>query len=86
MKKSIPDLMYTDREQPRLSSLQQWVLENGITEIVMTERQFWRFVTLQPIAEKPWTSFMGRSITVPDMPEGSQRRLDLFDKHTAGRI
>jgi hypothetical protein len=86
MKKSIPDTMFTDREQTRLSSLQKWVLDNGITEIVMTERQFWSFVTVQPLAEKPWTSFMGRSINVPDMPEGSQRHLGLFDKRTPGYI
>jgi hypothetical protein len=86
MKKSIPDSMFNDREQIRLSSLQNWVLENGITEIVMTERQFWRFVTVQPLAEKPWTSFMGRSIMVPDMPEESQRHLGLFDKQGPGHI
>lgn len=86
MKKSIPDSMFNDREQIRLSSLQNWVLENGITEIVMTERQFWRFVTVQPLAEKPWTSFMGRSIMVLDMPEESQRHLGLFDKQGPGHI
>jgi hypothetical protein len=86
MKKSIPDSMFNDREQIRLSALQNWVLEQGVTEIVMTERQFWRFVTVQPLAEKPWTSFMGRSINVPDMPEGSQKHLGLFDKHGPGHM
>ncbi len=86
MKKSIPDSMFTNREQTRLSALQNWVLEHGVTEIVMTERQFWKFVTVQPLAEKPWTSFMGRSINVPDMPEGSQRHLGLFDKQSPGHI
>jgi hypothetical protein len=64
MKKSIPDTMFTDREQVRLSSLSNWVLDNGVTEIVMTERQFWKFVTVQPLAEKPWTTFMGRLLSV----------------------
>ena len=86
MKKSIPDSMFSDRDQIRLSSLQSWVLEHGVTEIVMTERQFWRFVTVQPLAEKPWTSFMGRSINVPDMPEGSQKHLGLFDKNGPGHM
>ena len=86
MKKSIPDSMFTDREQARLSALHNWVLDNGVTEIVMTERQFWKFVTVQPLAEKPWTTFMGRPINVPDMPEGSQRHLGLFDKRGPGHI
>jgi hypothetical protein len=86
MKKSIPDSMFNDRDPIRLSSLQSWILEHGVTEIVMTERQFWRFVTVQPLAEKPWTSFMGRSITVPDMPEGSQKHLGLFEKQGPGHI
>jgi hypothetical protein len=86
MKKSLPDTMFADREQVRLSALSNWVLDHGVTEIVMTERQFWKFVTAQPIAEKPWTTFMGRTITVPDMPEGSQRTLGLFDKHGPGQI
>jgi len=86
MKKSIPETMFTEREQTRLSALQNWILDNGITEIVMTERQFWKFATVQPLAEKPWTSFMGRSINVPDMPEESQRHLGLFDRRTPGQI
>jgi hypothetical protein len=86
MKKSIPDTMFTDREQVRLSQLNNWVLDQGVTEIVMTERQFWRFVTIQPLAEKPWTTFMGRSISVPDMPESSQKHLGLFDNRGPGHI
>jgi hypothetical protein len=86
MRKSIPDSMFTDREPARLSALQNWVLEHGVTEIVMTERQFWNFATVQPLAEKPWTSYMGRSINVPDMPEGSQRHLGIFDKVGPGHI
>jgi hypothetical protein len=87
MKKSIPDTMFTDREQQiRLSALSGWILDNGVTEIVMTERQFWRFVTLQPLAEKPWTTFMGRLLSVPDMPESSQKQLGLFDKSGPGQI
>jgi hypothetical protein len=86
MKKSIPDTMFTDREQVRLSQLNNWVLDQGVTEIVMTERQFWKFVTIQPLAEKPWTTFMGRSISVPDMPESSQKHLGLFDNRGPGHI
>ena len=86
MKKSIPDTMFSDREQIRLSALNNWVLDHGVTEIVMTERQFWKFVTVQPLAEKPWTTFMGRTIRVPDMPEASQKHLGLFDKQGPGQI
>jgi hypothetical protein len=86
MKKSIPDTMFTDREQVRLSQLNNWVLDQGVTEIVMTERQFWKFVAIQPLAEKPWTTFMGRSISVPDMPESSQKHLGLFDNRGPGHI
>jgi hypothetical protein len=80
MKKSIPQTMFTEREQARLSALQNWILDNGVTEIVMTERQFWKFVSVQPVAEKPWVTYMGRTISVPDMPEGSQRQLGLYER------
>ena len=86
VKKSIPGAMFGERDQVRLSSLQGWVLDNGVTEIVMTERQFWKFSSLQPVSEKPWTTFMGRAITVPDMPETSQKHLGLFDKNSPGHI
>jgi hypothetical protein len=84
MKKSIPDTMFA--EQVRLSALNSWVLDQGVTEIVMTERQFWKFVAVQPLAEKPWTTFMGRMISVPDMPESSQKQLGLFDRRGPGQI
>jgi hypothetical protein len=80
MKKSIPEAMFTEREQVRLSALQNWILDNGVTEIVMNERQFWKFVSVQPLAEKPWATYMGRPISVPDMPEGSQRQLGLYER------
>ena len=86
MKKSIPHSMFSDREQTRLSTLQNWVLGNSVTEIVMTERQFWNFVSVQPLAEKPWTTYMGRPIEVPDMPEGSQKNIGIFDKSGPGQI
>ena len=86
MKKSIPDTMFSDREQIRLSAFSNWVLDHGVTEIVMTERQFWKFVTVQPLAEKPWTTFMGRLLRVPDMPENSQKQLGLFDKQGVVQI
>ena len=78
--------MFGEREPVRLAALNNWVLDHGVTEIVMTERQFWKFAAVQPPSEKPWTTFMGRSISVPDMPEVSQRRLGLFDKHGPGQI
>ena len=77
MMKSLPEAMFTDPEQSRFSILRNWVLDNKITEISMNERQFWTFVHLQPAAEKPWTTFMGRSITVRDMPDEVQKRLGL---------
>ena len=86
MRKTIPETMFAGREQPRLSVLQSWVLENKVTEIEMSERQFWSFVTVQPLAEKPWTTYMGRLLHVTDMPEDSQKRLGLFDRRSAGNI
>jgi hypothetical protein len=86
VRKSLPETMFSDREQVRISALNNWVLDHGVTEIVMTERQFWKFVTVQPPAEKPWTTFMGRTISVPDMPESSQKHLGLFDKRSPGQI
>lgn len=78
MRKSLPPKMFADTEQARLSTLRAWVLDNEVTEIDMTERQFWNFAGLQPVAEIPWTAFMGRQISVPDMPESVQRRLGIF--------
>jgi len=86
MKKSIPVTMFAERDQVRLSVLQSWILDHGVTEIVMTERQFWHFVGAQPVAEKPWATFMGRVISVPDMPEASQKHLGLFDRRLPGQI
>jgi len=80
MKKSIPDTMFAEHDQVRLSALQNWILDHGVTEIVMTERQFWKFVSVQPLAEKPWATYMGRAISVPDMPERSQKQLGLFER------
>jgi len=86
MKKAIPDSMFSDRDQGRLTALNSWVLDNGVTEIVMKERQFWNFVFLQPLAEKPWITFMGRPVYVPDMPEDAQKYLGLFDSRNEHRI
>jgi hypothetical protein len=76
--------MFMAREQSRLSLLQNWVLENAVTEIEMNERQFWNFVSVQPVAEKPWTTYMGRVLHVSDMPVDSQKCLGLFDKRAPG--
>ena len=50
----------------------------------MNERQFWNFAQLQPLAEKPWVTFMGRYIYVPSMPEGAQKCLGIFDNRIPG--
>jgi hypothetical protein len=78
--------MFTDGEPVRLIALQNWVLDHGVTEIVMTERQFWAFASALPLAERPWTTYMGRPIIVPDMPEASQKHLGIVDKRQPGQI
>jgi hypothetical protein len=80
MRKSLPEKMFIDAAQSRLGMLRDWVLDNKITEIEMSERQFWNFVQLQPVAEKPWITFMGRLLRVPDMPSDAQKRLGIDDK------
>jgi len=86
MKKALPDTMFMDPEKSRLMPLRTWVLDNGVTEIEMSERQFWNCAHLQPVAEKPWSTFMGRLITVPDMPKDAQRRLGVRDQQSLGTI
>ena len=75
MRKALPDKMFFDPEQSRLSLLRSWVLDNAVTEIEMSEKQFWNFAQLQPAAEKPWITFMGRTIRVTDMPEAARASL-----------
>ena len=86
LRKSLPEKMFTDPEQSRLSGLRSWVLDENVTEIEMSERQFWNFAQLQPVAEKPWVTFMGRQVFVPTMPEGAQRQLGIFDTRSPGVI
>lgn len=86
MRKALPDAMFSDPERSRLSMLRTWVLDNEVTVIEMKEQQFWNFAQLQPIAEKPWATFMGRMISVPNMPIEAQKQLGIFDKHVAGAI
>ena len=86
MKKSLPETMFNDPERSRLTMLRTWVLDNDVTEIEMKERQFWNFAQLQPLAEKPWTTFMGRAIRVSDMPLDAQKHLGVFDKQTLAAI
>jgi hypothetical protein len=76
----LPDTMFNDKDQPRLTTLRNWVLDNDVTEIEMSERQFWNFALLQPVAEKPWVTFMGRQLRVPGMPEGAQKSLGIHEK------
>ena len=86
MRKALPADMFTQTENSRLTMLRSWVLDNQVTEIEMKERQFWNFAALQPVAEKPWATFMGRSINVPDMPEEAQRHLGILDRKSPGII
>jgi hypothetical protein len=86
MRKALPDTMFTDPERSRLTMLRGWVLDHAVTEIQMNEKQFWNFAHLQPVAEKPWTTFMGRAICVPDMPVEAQKNLGIFDKRGPGAI
>ena len=39
-----------------------------------------------PVAEKPWVSFMGRPLLVPNMPESAQRHLGIYDNRQPGII
>jgi len=57
----------------------QLVLDHQVTEIEMSERQFWNFAQLQPVAEKPWVTFMGRQLRVPAMPVEAQKSLGIFE-------
>jgi hypothetical protein len=86
MRKILPSAMFSDPERSRLTMLRTWVLDNEVTEIEMNERQFWNFANLQPVAEKPWTTFMGRIISVPDMPTDAQKHLGIYDKRSPGAI
>jgi len=86
MRKIVPSTMFSDPERSRLTMLRTWVLDNEVTEIEMNERQFWNFAQVQPVAEKPWTTFMGRIICVPDMPADAQRQLGILDKRNPGAI
>jgi hypothetical protein len=86
MRKALPEQMFADPENSRLTMLRSWVLDHQVTEIDMKERQFWNFAALQPVAEKPWTTFMGRIINVPDMPEAAQKQLGVFNKNSPGMI
>lgn len=79
MRKALPTTMFNETEQARFGSLRNWILEHNVTEVEMTERQFWTFAQLQPIAEVPWTTFMGRPLRVTNMPEDVQKRLGLYE-------
>ena len=86
MRKSLPEQMFIDSEKSRLTMLRSWVLDHQVTEIDMNERQFWNFAGLQPLAEKPWVTFMGRQVRVPAMPEDAQKCLGMFDSRGQGVI
>jgi hypothetical protein len=86
MRKTLPEMMFSDPERSRLTMLRTWVLDNEVTEIEMSERQFWNFAQLQPVAEKPWVTFMGRIICVSDMPVAAQKQLGIFDNRNPAAI
>ena len=86
MRMALPEKMFADAEQSRLSMLRSWVLDHDVTEIEMSERQFWNFAQLQPVAEKPWVTFMGRMLRVPNMPEDAQKCLGVYDQQQPGAI
>ena len=86
MRKNLPEKMFNGADQSRLSTLRAWVLDHEVTEIEMNERQYWTFAELQPVAEKPWPTFMGRPIRVPNMPEAAQNLLGIYENRTAGVI
>lgn len=86
MKKALPANLFVDAEQSRLGTLQNWVLDHEVTEIEMSERQFWNFAQLQPLAEKPWVTFMGRTVHVPNMPDDAQKCLGIYNKGRPGAI
>lgn len=86
MRVALPEKMFIDPEHSRLSMLRNWVLDQGVTEIEMNERQFWNFAHLQPIAEKHWVTFMGRPVRVRDMPESAQKSLGIYDRLLPGII
>ena len=79
MRMALPQKMFSDADQSRLSMLRSWVLDHDVTEIEMSERQFWNFAQLQPLAEKPWVTFMGRLLRVPSMPEDAQKCLGVYE-------
>ena len=86
MRMALPEKMFAEAEQSRLTMLRNWVLDNKVTEIEMNERQFWNFAGLQPQAEKPWVTFMGRQVRVPNMPEDAQKCLGVYDVKGPGVI
>ena len=86
MRMALPVKMFSDPEQSRLTALRGWVLDNEVSEIEMNERQFWNFAQLQPLAEKPWSTFMGRQIRVPNMPEDAQKCIGIYNKRSPGVI
>jgi hypothetical protein len=86
MRIALPEKMFADAEQSRLSTLRNWVLDHDVTEIEMSERQFWNLASLQPLAEKPWVTFMGRMLRVPDMPEEAQKCIGIHDGQQPGAI
>jgi hypothetical protein len=83
---ALPEKMFVDAQQSRLSMLRSWVLDHDVTEIEMNERQFWNFAQLQPVAEKPWITFMGRMVRVPNMPEDAQKYLGVYEGQRSGAI
>ena len=54
MKKALPEKMFADAEQSRLSGLRTWVLDNSVTEIEMSERQSGTSRSFSRSPRSPW--------------------------------
>jgi hypothetical protein len=80
VRKVLPETMFSDVDRSRLSMLRSWVLEHKVTEIEMSEHQFWNLPSCPRLPKKAWSTFMGRMIRVADMPVDAQKQLGIFDK------
>ena len=74
MRKALPDKMFLDG-QSRLSLLAQLGARQRRHRDRHEREAVWNFAQLQPVSEKPWITFMGRTIRVTDMPEAARLSL-----------
>jgi len=69
-----------------MSVLRDWVLNQGVTEIEMNERQFWNFAAFQPLSEKPWVTFMGRPLRGLTCPKTRRSALAFTNPQRVGAM